>query len=253
MKFLLTKMPAALLLCFAPLVMASDFALFGGWQFWQQGYSGDVNSVTSSVIIDVEKDLQYDDQRSNVFYAAVEHPLPALPNFKLRRTEMETSGTGTLQREIEFDNTSFATDTSFFSSLDLSHTDITAYWQPMQNWLTIGLGFTVRVFDSRIIIRSRANNSVRAREEVEQRLPMVYGKALLEIPNTRFRVSAELQGLSYDGSNLFDAQLQIAYESIFGFGAVLGWRSFQLELDNADGLDADIGVSGAYLGATYRF
>lgn len=253
MKFLFRMTAAALLLCFTPLSKASDFGLFGGWQLWQQSYSGDLNSDTSRIIIDVEKDLQYDDERSNVFYAAVEHPLPVLPNFKLQRTEMETSSVGTFQRDIEFNNTTFATDTSFFSSLDLSHTDITGYWQPVQNWVTIGVGVTVRIYDSRVVIQSRTNNGVRAREEVEQRLPMAYGKARLEIPNTHFSVSAELQGLSFDGSNLLDAQLQVAYESIFGFGAALGWRSFHLELDDINDLDTDIDVSGVYLAATYHF
>ena len=249
----LRQVPTALLLCFAPFATASDFGLFGGWQLWQQSYSGDVNSVASSITIDVESDLQYDDERSNVFYAAIEHPLPVMPNFKIQRTEMETSRTGTLRREIEFDARTFAADSSVSSTLNLSHTDVTAYWQPMQNWLTIGVGFTMRFYDSRITIQSRTTPGLRAREEVKQKLPMAYGKASLQIPNTNFSVGAELQGLAFDGSSLIDAQLQVAYESVFGFGAVLGWRSFQLDLEDIDDLDADISVAGVYLGATYHF
>ncbi len=253
MQFLQRKTAAALLLCATPFATASDFSLTGSWQLWQQSYSGDVNSAASNITIDLENDLQYDDERSNVFYAAIEHPLPVLPNFKVQRTEMEVSRSGTLRREIEFDEKTFAADSSFSSTLNLSHTDITAYWQPMQNWLTIGLGFTIRLYDSRITIQSRTTPSLRANEEVEQKLPMAYAKASLQIPNTRFSVGAELQGLGYDGSSLIDAQLQVAYESIFGFGAVLGYRSFQLKLDDIDDLDADISVTGAYLGATYHF
>ena len=223
------------------------------WHLWQQDYSGGINSVTSSMIIDVEKDLRYDKKRGNVFYAAVEQPLPLLPNFKVQCTEMETSGTGTLQREIELNNTPFANGTSFSYSLDLSHTDITGYWQPLQNWVTFGLAFTVCIYDSRIIVRSRINSGVRVKKEVEQRLPMAYRKASLQIPNTNFSVAAELQVSGYDGSSLVDAQLQIAYESIFGFGAVLGWRSFQLDQENIDDVDADISVSGGYPGVTYQF
>lgn len=253
MKFPSRISLAALLLSLAPLTAASDFGLFAGWQSWQQDYSGDVNSVESTITIDLESDLGFDDERSNVFYAAVEHPLPVLPNFKVQRTEMEISRDGTLQREIEFNSTTFAADENIFTNVDLSHTDITAYWQPLQNWVTVGLGFTVRLYDSRITIQSRTNTGLRAKEELEQRLPMAYGKALVKIPNTNFSVGAEVQGLSYDGSNLIDAQLQVAYESIFGFGAALGWRSFQLDLEDIDDVDADIDVSGVYFGVTYHF
>lgn len=253
MKFPLWIPLAVLLPGFAPLSVASDFGLFAGWSNWWQSYSGDVNSVDSAIDIDIESDMGFDDEQSNVFYAAIEHPLPVLPNFKLQRTEMEISGNNTLPRDIEFNNTTFAVGENIFTDVDLSHTDITAYWQPLQNWLTLGLGFTVRFYDSRISIRSRTNTGLRAKEELEQRLPMAYGKALLEIPNTNFSIGAEVQGLGYDGSNLIDAQLQVAYESIFGFGAALGWRSFQLDLEDIDDIDADIDVSGVYLGITYHF
>ncbi|MGI9289572.1 MAG: TIGR04219 family outer membrane beta-barrel protein [Pseudomonadales bacterium] len=245
--------PATLLLSLAPLSIASDFGLFAGWHSWQQDYSGDVNSVESTINIDLESDLGFDDERNNVFYAAVEHPLPVLPNFKVQRTEMEISRDSTLQREIEFNSTTFPAGENIFTNVDLSHTDITAYWQPLQNWVTLGVGFTVRLYDSRISIESRTNTGLRAKEELEQRLPMAYGKALVEIPNTNFSIGAELQGVGYDGSNLIDTQLQVAYESIFGFGAALGWRSFRLDLEDIDDIDADIEVSGVYFGITYNF
>lgn len=244
---------AALLLSFAPHSIASDFGVYAGWSYWQQAYSGDVNSVDSIVDIDLESDLGFNDERGNVIYAAIEHPLPVLPNFKLQRTEMEITGDGRLQRDIEFNNTTFGVDENISTDLDLSHTDITAYWQPLQNWVTLGIGFSVRIYDSKISIQSRTNANLRAKEELEQRLPLLYGKVLVEIPDSHFSVGAELQGFSYDGSNLIDAQLQVTYESVFGVGATLGWRSLQLDLEDIDDVDADIDISGAYIGITYHF
>ena len=52
--------------------------ILDGWHLWQQDYSGEINSVTSSMIIDIEKNLRYDNKRGNVFYAAVEQPLPVI-------------------------------------------------------------------------------------------------------------------------------------------------------------------------------
>lgn len=254
MKLLLTPAVAALLFSLpTPAPQASDFGLFAGWSTWQQNYTGDFNSVTSAISVDVEDDLAFDDERNISFYAAVEHPLPAMPNLKFTRTQMEISRNGRLQREIDFNDTTFAANTSIHSRVDLSHTDVTAYWQPVQHWLTVGLGFTVRLYDSRIVVQSRAESDVRAKEELEHRLPMAYGRALIEIPNTGFSVGAEVHGVTYDGSNLLDTRLELAYQSIFGFGAMLGWRSFQMELDDIDDIDTDIGVSGVYLGITYRF
>ena len=113
---------AALLL--TPLAQADTiFGFYAGAGTWQQGYSGDVTSGLAAV--DVEDDLGLDDDEQNVvLYAALEHPVPGLPNIRAQYMSMDTSGANVLDRTIEFNGQSFTIADSVDTSVELTQAEI---------------------------------------------------------------------------------------------------------------------------------
>ncbi|MDP6376996.1 MAG: hypothetical protein QF921_04190 [Pseudomonadales bacterium] len=59
--------------------------------------------------IDVEDDLTLDDEVNNVFYIAVEHPLPLLPNVRAAYMHFGADAGARLVRDVSFAASGFVT------------------------------------------------------------------------------------------------------------------------------------------------
>ncbi len=88
-------------------------------------------------------------------------------------------------------------------------------------------------------------------------LPMLYGKAQLDLPLTGWSVAAEASGIGYSGDAVLDYTVKIAYESdlipFLGLGFEAGYRSLTLELEELDDLETDLEIKGPYAAVTMHF
>ena len=233
-----------------PTTASADFigVTVGGYS-WQQEYSGSVQSGLTS--IDLEDQLALDDDNGNVVYVAFEHPIPGIPNVRLQHTEMEISETSTLTTNIDFNGTSYTATTTLDTQSDFSHTDLTGYYEILDNWISVDIGLTMRYVDGDIQLTDVATSSTSS-ESFEAVLPMLYVATKFELPLTGFYLAAEANGTSIGDADLIDYRVSAGYESSLGFGAELGIRSF--DLDYEDGSErADFEVEGAYVGVFYHF
>lgn len=220
-----------------------------GANSWQQSYSGDVQSGASGDVLDIEDTLGFDDETATNFYAALEHPVPFIPNIRLAQTELEVSGSSIAS--FEFDGINY--DGNIDSELDLTHTDITLYYEILDNWASLDIGFTVRTFAEGFTITGEAGGLTETTElEIDGTLPMLYAGVKFELPLTGLYVSASGNGIGYDDASIIDYQAGIGYETDFGLGIEAGFRSFEIEYDDDDE-DADLTVDGVYAGLFYHF
>ena len=153
--------------------------------------------------------------------------------------------------DIVFDGRSFSTNEDIVSTLDLTHTDATLYYELLDNWVSLDLGLTVRAFEGEASIEgidSSSNEPVVAQQDIDVPIPMLYGKAKFELPFTGFAVEAEGNLIQVSGNGITDLSVKLGYESKIGLGAELGYRQFALELDDEDDFSAEINVDGIYLG-----
>lgn len=214
---------------------------------WQQEASGQVRAAGSD--IDLKHDLDLDDEFNQDIELILEHPVPLLPNVRLAHTRLDLSGKNTLNRNIEFDGTTFRDGAAIASDLDLTHTDATLYYELLDNWLSLDVGLTVRHFSGDVELRT---SGARASENYASTLPLLYISARAELPLTGLYVGASGNGISYSDSTLIDYRAHIGYETAIGLGAELGLRHFSLDYDDGDD-EADVEVDGAYLGLFYHF
>jgi len=228
--------------------------VYVGASSWQQNYDGYIRDLDSNIggNIDLEDDLGFDDDNGTVLYAALEHPIFFLPSIMLKQTDIEISATNDLTRPIEIDDQPFPVTTGIRSEADFSHTDITLYYQILDNIVSLDLGLTGRIFDGFVEIESIANGA-NGRENFNAVIPLIYLKARVDLPFTGGFASFSGNALG-DGDNTFaDYQATIGWEGKIGLGIEGGYRSLNLELDDLDDIDADLAIDGAFAGVFYHF
>lgn len=251
-----TLLTAATCLLTLPSIAAADtIGFFVGAGTFDAEFSGTFkNSDTNGEDIDLEDDLGLDDDSASYIYIAIEHPIPVLPNIKLARTELDQSGTNTIDRNIEFDGVTYTVGATVESDIDLSHTDVTLYYELLDNWVNLDLGLTVRQFDGEIKLVGESGGSTQtAQEDLDYPIPMLYAKGQFDLPFTGLYAAVEGNWIGYSGNVFFDAIGKIGYETSIGFGVEAGLRSITLEIDDEDDVEADMDFSGLYLAAHYHF
>ena len=225
------------------------FGVYAGAGSWQQKFSGD---TTSGIInIDVEDDLGLDDETNNVFYVALEHPVPGIPNLRLQYVSLDTSASNTLTRTIDFNGTVFSVSDDIATQIELTQADAVLYYEVLDNWLSLDIGVNARYIDSTFGIASSTES---ASAQFTGVVPMLYGKARFDLPFSGAWAAIEAQGIGYSGNSLIDASALVGWESPLGLGAELGWRTYRLELDGADDFDQlNLDVSGLYAAINFHF
>lgn len=231
----------------------SVFGLYAGAGVWKQEYSGDVASRDEDFAVDVESDLALDDERNNVFYLAIEHPVPVLPNLRASYTDISTSGRNVLSRTITFQGETFTADEEVSSDLELTQVELIAYYELLDSVVSLDLGVAARWVDGHVEVAS-ASGAGSGRADFDGVLPLLYGRARVDLPLTGLWVGADATGLGYDGHQLLDLSAQVGWESPIGLGAEIGWRRFTLDLDEIEDIDnADIDIDGPYAAINFHF
>ncbi len=254
-SFGLAAMAASTLLA-APTASADRLlGIFVGASSWQQEFDGFIEDrdATLPAEIDFQDDLGLDDDNGNVLYVALEHPVPFLPNVMLKQTNIEVSGNGQVTQSLSIGNgTVIDINDPVSSAADLSHDDLTLYYQILDNYVSLDLGITARFFDGYVEVNeTSATND--AREEFDAVIPLVYLNARVDLPFTGAYAGASGNVLG-DGDNMFaDYQGVVGWESDFGLGVELGYRVLDLELDDLDDIDAELTVDGGYAGLFFHF
>ncbi len=214
---------------------------------WQADLEGDVRSGSERV--NIERDLGFDDDNFTVFYAALEHPLPLLPNIAVARTDLDASARGRPGKTFDFDGTVFTPLDQVSTDLDLSHTDVTLYYELLDNVVSLDLGLTVRRFDEGVTLAAAGR---RATLELDETLPMLYVAARVDLPFSGLYAGVDANAVRYSDNRLVDYRAHVGYITSFGLGLELGLRSFDLSYDDSDD-EADITIEGAYGSLLFRF
>ena len=229
----------------APLI---DF--HAGIGYWQPGLSGDVASDGQN--FDVEDDLDFDRNNTHIFEVGVRHPISLLPNARLRHQSLNDSATATLQRSRRFGPIEFQHEESVRSSYDLDMTDLTLYYRPLSNVVTLDFGITARYLDLGVEIESR-DSGERESAGGSTVIPMGHLALRGDLPLTGLYAGGELNVISASGNRLLDFRVGLGWESRRVFGVEAGYRHLDLKVDDLNGLDADLSLAGPYAAVNVRF
>ncbi|MEX0941469.1 MAG: TIGR04219 family outer membrane beta-barrel protein [Pseudomonadales bacterium] len=222
----------------------ADFiGIYAGAGTWNADFSGDVISNVS-----LDSDLNLTGTNANHFYAAFEHPIPLIPNIRVARTAIDDSGTGALTSSFTFAGQTFTASQPVNSKLDLTHTDITLYYELVDIGFDLDVGITGRVFDGEVVVNT-------AREDLEGTLPMLYARTKIGLPFTGTYVNASINTI---GSRHSDYTLAIGWETenfiLPEFGIEAGYRNLSVDLDESDvDVVVDAKLDGVFINLTAHF
>lgn len=205
--------------------------------------------------------FNFEDDTFTSFYAALEHPVPLVPNIKLKHTELEIKGSAVLSETFEFGGTEYRTNTTATTVSDLSHNDIILYYELFDNDLvSFDFGLNFKQFDGEIAVTGEdqaTGQTISERVDFSGFVPMGYLRGEVGIPMTGLSVFAEGSLLSIDGNSIQDYQVGVAWEFIDNMAVDValraGYRSIQLELDDLDDIDTNLDFSGPFLGLQLHF
>jgi len=161
----------------------------------------------------------------------LEHPVPVLPNFRVDLTS----------------RTSFSGSNGLGGSnkVSFSQTDITPYYEILDNVVDLDIGLTFKVMDGKV--EGVVN------ETFTEVIPMGYVAAAVAIPSTGLSVGGNVKYIGYDGDSFTDARIKASWNIAAGLEAQAGYRYESLNVSNRFSTNADVTFKGPFVGISYRF
>lgn len=218
---------------------ADTFGASASATYWRGEDSGTVQKGGNS--IDIKNDLGFRNDNFTAISFSFQHPVPVLPDFKFQYFRIDQVGHGTIPAGSSYDGLSGNVDTN----LDLSHYDVTLYYQLLDNWVHLDLGLTGKFFRGKLDVR-QSNGGGESYTHINEALPMLYGAARFELPTTGLSVGAEGNGIAYSGNHAYDVSAYVDYRVVV-LDVQAGYRQLAFNVDNVSGINADVKIAGPYV------
>lgn len=236
-----TLLATALLgLCVATSAQAATVVGFKmGADYWQADTSGSFADKGQP-----QQNFDYDSSAQGSYWIAVEHPLPLIPNIKVRENSLDQKGSGAYANNFEGRVT---------VNTDLSNTDFILYYELLDNdILSVDLGAAYKLMNGSLRVQDAGHPE---QKDVDSGIVMAYASAELGMPGLGLFGFADLmQGLNE--TNVHDFAIGLGW----GFDGTavdlrlrVGYREFVFDANNFSGVSADTKFDGYFAGVEIAF
>lgn len=248
MKNLFLKLVAgSYLLMMGQIAMADTLGIYLGVGTWNQDYSGDL-LIWQTDALDVSGDS------GNTLYVKFEHPVPVLPNIKIATAEISDSGVADVEHPGPI---TLNTD----STIDLSHTDLTFYYEIIDMGMDLDLGLTFRKFDGEITQIADIGGTLTplpTNTDITATIPMLYVSFRVDLPLTGFYLGGNANALSISGNGFMDYEVKIGWATsvamLADIGVEAGVRSFGVKADTKKlDVNLDFETDGVFVRVVAHF
>ena len=191
-----------------------------------------------------------DDSSQSSIWIAVEHPLPFVPNIKIRQNTLESKA-NISNADFNFNGHNFNGEASVIN--DLNNTDFVLYYEILDNDLvSVDLGAAYKLMSGSLRVADAGHP-----EEVDIDSGVVMGYASAQVG---------MVGLGLFG--FADVLLGIDESNVYDYGAGLGWqfdglavdtsirigyREFNFDVSNFSDVTQNTDFSGAFAGVELSF
>jgi outer membrane protein len=241
----LHTLACAAILSVPSITMADTLSVSIGGGMWQEDPSGYFRNASDPTNVDVKDDLYWTEENQGYLFVTLEHPVPLIPNFRVMTTSLDHSGSGTAS--FVLNGKTFTGDVTSSGSFD--QTDLTAYWEILDNVVSLDLGLNVKLLDFSYSVASTGESTS---DSLSATIPMLYGLVGAS-PIPGLFLGVEGNWIGYDGNNLTDLTAKISYTTDYFFGIEGGYRSQTYELDDVDGYFGKLEFKGPFIGAYLKF
>jgi len=223
---------------------ADTLSISAGGGVWNTSPSGTFQKTSDPAAVDVKDNLFWGDESQGYLFATLEHPVPIIPNVKLMYTKVDQSGSG--DTSFTFDGDVYTGTVS--NEFSIETTDLIAYYEVLDNVVSLDLGLTIR----NLKIDYTINDSSNIKDSLDETVPMLY-TLVGGSPIPDLIISGELSYVAFSGSSVSDFTAKIAYTTNFFVGFEAGYRQQKYEFDDVSDTDAKLDFDGVFAGAYLKF
>jgi outer membrane protein len=230
---------------------ADMLGVYGSVDYWN--LQGEYNKAPQDTSLRSADSLSLDDKGQAQVSLAFEHPVPLIPNGKIRYTGIdvdteEQNLAGDALYNIDGFDPSIASGTG-----TPSHGGF-LYYEILDNIVSVDVGVAAKQLEGDVTY----NRTVGAdKVEISETAPMLYASAGGKLPFTGLSAKAEVLATNYDDTQITDASAEIKYNFVenllIDLGAKAGYRILNIELDDQDGFDTKFDFDGPYIGLEAHF
>lgn len=234
---------------------ADSLGLYVGAQAWQNEGKGGFAEITEQSSTTLQ-DFGFDEDTNVSVYVNFEHPLPLIPNVRARTGKLTAVGATQLTSEFTFNGQSYSVGESLETDLDFTNTDITIYYEILDNDLVgFDVGITAKYLSGEFFVANALD--VQATEDASLWIPMGYVAGKVALPGTGIFAYGDINLVSYDDNSIHDYQVGMGYSFVDNFAidasVLVGYREVAIELDDVDDISADLEFSGLFAGVELHF
>lgn len=210
---------------------ADILAAKGSVEFWN--YSADLNHPR-----DTNTHSPLHDDHAFSFSIALEHPVPLLPNLKIKHTNLQAESDEHLSGVQR-------------NQVDLNQSDFILYYEILDNIIDLDAGFGLKHLEGDI--RYHFTNT----QDIGTDLPMLYAQAGLNLPFTGLSANTEISMAGLNDAKITDVQAELKYNFIdsilVDIGATLGYRILDIQLEQNHPQEVKMKFKGPYFGLEAHF
>ena len=233
-KLKLSLLAAALGYC--GVAQADVVAVKADASYW--AYDGQANMAAQTGVDDY--DLERDG--STQVSLAIEHPVPLIPNAKLRYVNLNAQTENQVLNQPIYD-------------LNIDQTDFILYYEILDNVVDADIGIGASKLSGDVKTLALANT------KIDETVPVIYGAAGVKLPLTGLSAKAELLYSNYEDTQLTDAKAELQYNFVDNLlvdvGLKAGYRILDIQFDDyeSNNLKNDLSFEfkGPYIGVDIHF
>ncbi len=216
-----------------------------GGDYWDADTSGSFNSDDG-----VAQTYNYESKSQGSLWIAIEHPIPLVPNIKIRENRLEGKGSQ-VGSNFMFNGHQFESDTTVYN--DLSNTDFVLYYEILDNDLVaLDLGAAYKQMHGSLRVQDPGHPE---EVDVDSGIVMVYASAEVGVPGLGLYAFADVM-LGVDETSVYDynAGLGWKFDGVALDTAVrVGYREFNFDVDDFSSTTQNMTFKGAFAGVELTF
>jgi len=238
-----------LMISLSSTAFADFIGLKVGGGIWDYEISGSIRNG-SVIDVDLKDDLKLQDDQDTYAFVYIEHPVPLIPNVKISRTGLATEGSGTLTADFSYGGVNYSASQSIVTEMVLDHQDVTLYYEILDNYVSLDIGLTGKMFDGEVSI---TRGGTKTTSELTGTLPMLYAAVSVELPLSGLTFGVEGNFIGIGDSEITDYIAKVSYETSYAIGFEAGIRSITVKLDDLDATYSNMEFSGPFANLFIHF
>ncbi|MCL1126424.1 TIGR04219 family outer membrane beta-barrel protein [Shewanella surugensis] len=216
-----------------------------GVDYWRADTSGTLGSNGSS-----QQGFDYSDGSQGSIWFAFEHPVPIIPNVKIRENRLVSDGS-TSSANFTFDGVDYTGSAD--TRTDLSNTDFILYYELLDNDIvSLDVGGAYKKMHGSIRV---SNSTSSSKTGVNSGIVMGYVDAMASLPGFGLYGFTNVM-VGVNESNVYDYSLGLGWKIeglALDYNLRVGYREFMFDVNDFSDVTTDLKSSGYFAGLEVVF